>query len=251
MGGRLLHDLHSYGTLDVADVLVKSSNIGMAKIGERIGNEGLYEAAVTFGFGHKTGIELPGEISGILRPLAEWTRYSTGSVPMGQEVAVTPLQLIAAYGALANGGRFISPHLVLRYDGQGAARPVNVVSRAVAPDVAEWLVRKAMRDVVLRGTGGRASLDDYSVFGKTGTAEKRRRVNGDGVPLRHTCWFVCGAPVENPRLLVLVVADEPASGPSHYGGVVAAPCASRLLQKALVHLGVPSVASSSAPPRMQ
>ncbi|MDA1229851.1 MAG: penicillin-binding protein 2, partial [Planctomycetota bacterium] len=116
MGPRVLHDHHSYGALSVEDVLVKSSNIGMAKIGERIGNESLYEATRTFGFGRRTGIELPGELSGLLRPISQWNIYSTGSIPMGQEIAVTPLQLITAHAALANGGRLIRPRLLMKND---------------------------------------------------------------------------------------------------------------------------------------
>ncbi|HLQ47046.1 MAG TPA: penicillin-binding protein 2, partial [Planctomycetaceae bacterium] len=112
MGSRVLHDHHKYGMLNVTDVLVKSSNIGMAKIGQRLGNAELYQAALVFGFGRPTGIELPGELPGMLAPLKKWTSYSTGSIPMGQEIAVTPLQLITAHAALANGGQLISPRLV-------------------------------------------------------------------------------------------------------------------------------------------
>ncbi|MCA9057814.1 MAG: penicillin-binding protein 2, partial [Planctomycetaceae bacterium] len=112
MGRRVLHDHHAYGELSVEDVLVKSSNIGMARIAERMGLQELYRATVSFGFGRRTGIELPGEAGGLLRPLARWDDYSLGSVPMGQELAVTPLQLIAAHAALANGGRLVRPHIL-------------------------------------------------------------------------------------------------------------------------------------------
>eukprot|EP00913_Durusdinium_trenchii_P023459 g22037.t1 len=114
MGPRLLHDHHPYGSLNIKDILVKSSNIGMAKIGEKLTNQGLYESAALFGFGRRTGSGLPGEIPGSLRPLKKWNIYSTGSIPMGQEISVTPLQLIMAHAALANGGKLISPQLVLR-----------------------------------------------------------------------------------------------------------------------------------------
>ncbi|HBL46040.1 penicillin-binding protein 2, partial [uncultured Gimesia sp.] len=112
MGKRLLHDHHSYGILNVTDVLVKSSNIGMAKIGEKLTNPGLYEAVTAFGFGQKTGIQLPGELSGIVRPLKDWNIYSTGSIPMGQEIAVTPVQLITGHVALANQGKLLNPRLI-------------------------------------------------------------------------------------------------------------------------------------------
>ena len=112
MGKRLLHDHHSYGMLSVTDILVKSSNIGMAKIGERLTNSGLYESVMAFGFGQKTGIQLPGELTGIVRPLSSWDIYSTGSIPMGQEIAVTPIQLISAHVALANQGNLLNPRLI-------------------------------------------------------------------------------------------------------------------------------------------
>ena len=115
MGRRLLHDHHPYGELSLTDVLVKSSNIGMAKIGERLTNPKLFEAVNAFGFGQPTGIELPGEVAGLVRPLEDWDEYSTGSIPMGHELAVTPLQLIAAHAALANGGNLMRPHLVQRH----------------------------------------------------------------------------------------------------------------------------------------
>ncbi len=114
MGRRVLHDHHSYGLLNVTDILVKSSNIGMAKIGERLQNEGLFAATTAFGFGRPTGIELPGELPGQMHPLPKWTSYSTGSIPMGQEIATTPLQIAAAHAALANHGRYLSPHLLLK-----------------------------------------------------------------------------------------------------------------------------------------
>jgi len=260
MGRRLLHDHHPYGNLSVKDVLVKSSNIGMAKIGERLTNRGLYVAAVRFGFGRKTGSGLPGEVAGILRPLKRWNSYSTGSVPMGQEIGVTPLQLITAHAALANGGRLISPRLVRRVawtsvhaiDGDceplSSSRglkstlrstPPSIVSPTVDSDVARWLVREAMVDVVRRGTGKKAILPGYEVFGKTGTAQKIDAKTGSYSSKHHVCSFVCGAPAENPRVLVLVTVDSPTTPGVHYGGTVAAPTAARVLRRALVHLGVP------------
>lgn len=238
MGRRVLHDHHPYGELNVTDILVKSSNIGMAKIGERLNNEGLFSASVTFGFGRKTGIELPGEIAGILRPLRQWNSYSTGSVPMGHELAATPLQIITAHAALANGGRLIAPHLLL-YEESGSTPQPLVASRTVSSDVACWVVRHPMREVVSRGTGRRAQIDGYSVFGKTGTSQKIDET-GQYSSERHVSSFLCGAPAENPRVLVLVVVDEPAGKGERFGGTVAAPAASEILKKTLVHLRVPT-----------
>lgn len=254
MGPRLLHDHHPYGSLNVKDILVKSSNIGMAKIGERLTNRGLYDAAALFGFGRKTGSGLPGEITGSLRPLKKWNIYSTGSIPMGQEIAVTPLQLIMAHAALANGGKLISPQFVR---GIGNAdiveRPESVtglpgrrvVSRTVPEDIAGWLVREAMTDVVNRGTGKRARLPDYQVFGKTGTAQKIDPATGRYSNTRHVSSFVGGAPADHPRIVVLVVVDEPSVGATHYGGTIAAPAAARIIQRSLTHLRVAPAARTA------
>ena len=256
---RILHDHHPYGVLSVADILVKSSNIGMAKIAERLTNPGLYEATIAFGFGSRTGIDLPGELHGLVRPLASWTSYSTGSIPMGQELAVTPMQLITAHAALANGGRLMKPRilrveresyadrhrlapaslLAIPADSAGPAAQSgasDVVSQTVGSDVAEWLVRVPMREVVERGTGQRAQVAGRTVFGKTGTAQKIDPATGAYSATGHVCSFIGGAPAEQPRVLVLVVVDEPSVGSDHTGGQVAAPAASRMLDKLLRHL---------------
>jgi cell division protein FtsI (penicillin-binding protein 3) len=248
MGRRILHDHHPYGQLSVTDILVKSSNIGMAKIGERMTNRSLYEAAVTFGFGRRTGTELPGELSGLVRRLSKWDRYSTGSIPMGQELAVTPLQLITAHAALANGGKLLSPRLVLgdmeaMEEFRRRSSPMatsQVVTQTVGAEAAAWVVFGPMRGVVERGTGKKAQLPDFSVFGKSGTAQKHDPATGKYSTHRHVCSFVAGAPADNPRALVLVLVDEPTVGTSHYGGTVAAPAASRILLKTLLHLRVPA-----------
>lgn len=248
MGKRLLHDHHPYGMLSVSDVLVKSSNIGMAKIGERLTNPKLFEAVKAFGFGERTGVELPGEVAGLVRPLKSWDEYSTGSIPMGQELAVTPLQLITAHAALANGGNLMRPHFVLRHtdpiasEGQSAP-PVRsraqFVSSVIESDIAHWLVQGPMADVVKHGTGKRAQLEDYIVFGKTGTAQKLDPETGTYAKDRDVCSFLCGAPAANPRLLVLIVVDEP-RGENLGGGTVAAPHAAELLKQSLMHLGIGS-----------
>lgn len=281
MGRRVLHDHHPYGRLNVTDILVKSSNIGMAKIGQRMGNAKLREAAIVFGFGARTGVELPGELPGMVRPLRQWNSYSTGSVPMGQEIATTPLQLISAYGALANGGRLISPHIVgPTVQPQSAVRlpsnsttpqpdlvslPVNFIgnrseahisddapcataalvsSQPVEPEIADWICREPLAAVVARGTGKKAALYGYSVFGKTGTAQKPDPATGLYSRDLHVSSFICGAPAESPRALVLISVDEPsvAHNGEHFGGSVAAPAAGELLRKTLLRLKVPPTA---------
>ena len=247
MGRRILHDHHAYSQLSVENVLVKSSNIGMARIGERLGVQGLYRATAAFGFGTRTGIELPGEVGGLVRPKADWDEYSIGSIPMGHELAVTPLQLITAHAALANGGRLVRPHLLLGSSPEQtqpsplsgietvAATP-TLESQIVHADVADWLVRHPMKGVVERGTGKSARIDGLSIFGKTGTAQKPDPEAGGYSNSKHFCSFVCGAPAEHPQVLVLVMVDEPTAAGSHYGGTVAAPTAAGILEFALQRL---------------
>lgn len=238
MGRRLLHDHHPYGALSLTDVLVKSSNIGMAKIGERLTNERLHAAASLFGFGRKTGIELPGELSGILRPLSEWTSYSTGSIPMGHELAATPLQLITAHAAIANGGALIRPRVVQPRADAHSADLRRVVQTIVRPEVCEWLVTEPMTQVVVRGTGRRAQIPGISVFGKTGTAQGLAD-SGGYVHGRYISSFVCGAPAEAPQLLVLVVVNQAqGTGGETFGGRIAAPVAAQILKDSLQHLQV-------------
>ena len=237
MGRRLLHDHHRYGRLSLTDVLVKSSNIGMAKIGERMTNERLFEAATLFGFGRKTGIELPGELPGILRPLNQWTSYSTGSIPMGHELATTPLQLISAHAALANGGLLVRPRIILPQAGDSTAAVRQISESTVNPAVAKWLVDVPMQEVVTRGTGKRARIPGYNVFGKTGTAQCISP-SGGYVHGKYISSFVCGAPVEDPRLLVLVVVNQSSVGGETFGGKVAAPAAANILKQSLVYLRI-------------
>lgn len=254
MGKRLLHDHHSYGMLSVTDILVKSSNIGMAKIGERLTNAGLYEAVTAFGFGQKTGIQLPGELTGIVRPLKSWNIYSTGSVPMGQEIAVTPIQLITAHVALANQGKLLNPRLIRDQidhnyfprseDEPAQVRPL-VSTPLVSPEVADWLVQVPMLETVERGTGRRAKLDEYKVFGKTGTAQKPDPKTGAYSSQLHVSSFICGAPAHDPRVLVLVVVNEPSVGENHYGGTIAGPPAAEILRKTLLYLHEPFDRSGS------
>ncbi len=263
MGPRVLHDHHSYGALSVEDVLVKSSNIGMAKIGERIGLESLYEATRAFGFGRRTGVELPGELSGLLRPASQWNIYSLGSIPMGQELAVTPLQLITAHAALANGGRLIRPRLLKRKNStengavsnQQIAEPgADVQSVVLDAQIAEWLVREPMKQVVERGTGKSARIPGISMFGKTGTAQKLDLLTGTYSDTAWVVSFICGAPAENPEVLVLVMVDEPTAPGIHYGGTVSAPAASQILQFAVTRarsLQISRSASDETVPHLQ
>ena len=242
LGSRRFHDHHAYGQLTAAEVIVKSSNIGAAKIGMKVGAERLYQYLRRFGFGQPTGFILPGENPGLLRPPGQWTSYSLPSISIGQEICVNPLQLALAYSALANDGLLVRPRVVWRTrrpDGTWAERPVRPVGRAVPVRVARR-VRRVLCRVVEEGTGRRARLDAWSVGGKTGTAQKPAKTGGfshDDV----VCSFVAMAPVEHPRLVVLVSVDGPTRhvGGRHFGGTVAAPVVRKVLERALAYLGVP------------
>ncbi|MEZ6124429.1 MAG: penicillin-binding protein 2 [Planctomycetaceae bacterium] len=247
MGPRILHDHHPYSQLSVDDVLVKSSNIGMAKVGERLGLSELFNATAAFGFGTRTGIELPGEIDGLVRPKTDWDDYSLGSIPMGQELAVTPLQLLTAHAALANGGRLLRPHLLLDTT-SGDLQPTplagletvdslpSLESNVLKTDITDWLVRVPMTGVVERGTAKLSRVPGLKIFGKTGTAQKPDPETGGYSDTKHICSFVCGAPSDNPEIVVLVMVDEPSATGQHYGGTVAAPTAVEILQFALHRL---------------
>jgi cell division protein FtsI (penicillin-binding protein 3) len=245
LASRLFHDTHPYGLLSVADVLVKSSNIGMSRIGARLSNPELFATIAAFGFGRPAGAGLPGEIAGTFRPVKLWSSYSNASLSIGQELAVTPLQMICAHSALANGGTLISPKLILRtLRDPSEAKPnlplaTSVVSPATGHETARWLVEGPMCDVVRRGTGMRARLPGYSVFGKTGTAQKLDPETGSYSAEKYVSSFLCGAPAIAPRVLVLVVVDEPSGGGSHFGGTVAAPAAAEILRQTLAYLRVP------------
>lgn len=224
----------------------------------RLSNAELFATIAAFGFGRVPGSGLPGEIAGLLHPVKRWSSYSNASLSIGQELAVTPLQMIAAHAALANGGRLISPKLVLRtLDARTLDAPANggaelplatpVVSQPTDHESARWLVEGPMRDAVVRGTGTRANLTGYSVFGKTGTAQKLDPATGTYSADKYVSSFLCGAPAAAPRVLVLVVVDEPSVGGSHYGGTVAAPAAAEILRQTLGYLRVPQDNSVAQP----
>lgn len=244
IGSRVLHDYRAWGTLSVEDVLVKSSNIGMARIAMALGITELHDVVVSYGFGRRTGIELPGEVRGLVRPVSAWDEYSLGSVPMGHEIAVTPIQLIAAHAALANGGRWIRPRLLVdRGDADAGPLPLFAVDLVDAPpavrstvidrDDAEWLVQGPLRQVIERGTARTARTPGLELFGKTGTSQKIDPESGRYSDEASVVSFVGGAPARSPEVMALVLVDAPTAGSRHGGGSVAAPPAAEILQFAL------------------
>jgi cell division protein FtsI (penicillin-binding protein 3) len=230
--GRRLRDAYGYGQLTWEYVLVKSSNIGMAVVGLRMGAPRMYAAVRRFGFGAGTGSGLPGEVAGLVNPLGKWTKYSVTSVPMGQEIAVTPLQLARAFCVFANGGFLVAP-TIRRIEPEDVGQ--IVYERVLAAATVES-TKRALRTVITHGTGRRLKDSDYAIFGKTGTAQ----VAGPGgyLPNQYTAVFVCGAPTAEPRIVVACVIQRPDKSKGHYGGVVAAPAAMRVIEKTLTYMGV-------------
>jgi cell division protein FtsI (penicillin-binding protein 3) len=233
-----------YGTLTISEVLSHSSNIGMAKIGQKMGAAKLYEGVKLFGFGRKTGIDLLGEEPGVVWNLNHWTSYSVARVPFGHEVSVTALQMATAYCTIANGGRTIKPHLVkavVRNAGKKVEliEPSPTSSYVISSKTAQWLVSKAMVEVVKNGTGKSAALQNWQVWGKTGTANI---VNPNGTydEENYVASFIGGAPVENPAVVVTVSIRKPNKhlGKGYAGGAVAAPVAAEILDKTLTYLKV-------------
>jgi len=234
---------HRFGYLTVREILIHSSNIGMAKIGQRLGRNRLYKGLKLFGFGRKTGIDLPGEVVGLLRPAKQWTGYSVTRIPFGQEISVTAIQLVRAFCILANGGRSVRPYLVqAMVDSDGQIRklrkPVPPVGFVVKPEVARWVVSKALTGVVNEGTGKRAQLKKWQVFGKTGTANMALSDGRGYSEDDYVASFVAGAPAEKPRVVVLVSVRRPNRklGKGYTGSAVAAPVAGRILEKTLNYL---------------
>jgi len=241
VGGKTIHDVHKNGVLTFREVIQKSSNVGSVMVGMKLGRERLYKYAKLLGVGDKSGIDLPGEVSGSLKPPERWSGTSHGAIPIGQEVAVTPLQILRAYSAVANGGYLVVPH---------------IVSEIVSPDgrVLYSFMEKERRQIVSRntaetfkdilkgvvdegGTGKSASVEGNGVAGKTGTAQlidpKTKRYSKD----KFVSSFVGFVPADNPKLAMVVVVHEPKG--QIYGGVVAAPVFRDIALQALSYLDVP------------
>jgi cell division protein FtsI (penicillin-binding protein 3) len=229
---RIIHDAEPRGTetMTVAQILARSSNVGAITLAERLRQHRLAQWIARFGFGRLTGIDYPGESPGIVVPEKDWSGSTIGNVPIGQGIAVTPIQLASAYAAIANRGVWVRPHLVDHIgDRPSAVAPrQRIVSKGVAAQVLGML-----KNVVLDGTGTLAAVPGYQVAGKTGTAAK---VDPDGTysDSRYVASFVGIVPASRPRLVILVSVDEPHS--AIWGGVVAAPAFSQIAQFDLQYL---------------
>ncbi len=237
-GVKTLHDVHAYGTLTFEEVIIKSSNIGTVKIALRM-EPAVYENYVErFGFGRATGIDLPGEAPGYVRPVSQWSKTSPYNVPIGQEIMVTGLQMATALSVIANGGHLVKPYIVEKIEDKSGViikenKPFER-GQAIRPEVAETM-RKILQRVVEEGTGKSAKINGIPVGGKTGTAQK---VLPNGRGYSHSAFmssFIGFAPVDEPKFVMAVVLDEPR--PLYYGGTVAAPVFKEVMETALLSLG--------------
>jgi cell division protein FtsI (penicillin-binding protein 3) len=232
---RVVHDAEERGTVNysVAQILAHSSNIGAIELAEMLGKTRLSSWITRFGFGRATGIDFPGESPGIVLPPDKWSGSTIGNVPIGQGIAVTPVQMAAAYAAIANRGVWSRPHLVDHVAGGG--RPSLYRRRLVTPYIASQLMLM-LKDVVAEGTGTYAAMPGYQVAGKTGTAQKPDSHGGYATG-RYVASFVGIVPASRPRLVVLVTVDEPQG--AIWGGVVAAPAFQQIARFDLQYLEVP------------
>ncbi|MEM8739391.1 MAG: penicillin-binding protein 2 [Planctomycetota bacterium] len=259
--GPILRDAHPHGEVTWDQVLIVSSNIGMAKVAERMGMDALHTILASYGFGAPTGSKLPGEVPGLLRRVGNWSYTDLTRMPMGHGFAVTPLQVTRAFCAVANDGVLINPTIESRPRLDPSARPIgpplrttslpidrrrNITARVLSPRVAEH-TRRVLGQVVTEGTGRRARSDLYDLFGKTGTAELPDLVNGGYHEDQYIASFIAGAPLESPRLVVGCFVHRPDKKIGHYGGTVSGPAVKRIMERSLQYLGVPTKADSVPP----
>jgi cell division protein FtsI (penicillin-binding protein 3) len=242
IAGHRIRDHKPFGMLTVSDILAQSSDVGAIKIALRMGAPKFYEYIRAFGFGQQTGVDLPGESKGILRKLDNWSAISIGSVSMGQEVGVTPLQLVTAVSAIANGGTLYKPHVVAELKRGAESLPLSgqlapgEPKEVIRPETAATL-RRLMEGVVLHGTGTRARLDGWTAAGKTGSAQKIDPATGRYSPTQLIASFSGFAPINDPAVTILVSLDSPVG--EHEGGQVAAPVFKRVAEQVLPYLDVP------------
>jgi cell division protein FtsI (penicillin-binding protein 3) len=276
LNGRVIHDNQGehYGVIPVHQALEVSSDVAAVKLALKMGPDNFYKYLRDFGFGTRPGVELPGETRGLLRPVGKWGSTSIGSIAIGQEVGVTPLQLVSMVSTIANGGIYLPPH-VLMANAQGAVQksaPSQVAAAEQAPlqpspfrpggelanplpqgahrvisELSAAEMRKMMEGVVLYGTGKAAQLNGYSSGGKTGTAQKVDPRTHLYSKTMHVASFAGIAPVNNPVISVAIVIDTPRAGGSYYGAAVSAPVFAEVAQQVLEYLGVPHDVDIRAP----
>jgi cell division protein FtsI (penicillin-binding protein 3) len=237
------HDSHDVERWSVTDVLATSSNVGTIMIGQKLGKDRLDRYIRAFGLGRKTGLGFPGESAGLLLDPKQWSGTSIGTIPIGQGVAVTAIQMLGAYNTVANGGLWVEPKLVREtVDARGKRHPTREPERRrVLSTQTAGQVSAMLAEVVSAGTGTEAKIEGYTVAGKTGTARKPLATGGYGRPgqYRYVATFAGFVPAEKPRLSSIVILDEPTP---IYGGLVSAPVFAQISRYALRHLHIPPAA---------
>jgi cell division protein FtsI (penicillin-binding protein 3) len=235
-----IHDHEKLGWMTFAQMIQKSSNIGAAKTGMLLGDQRLYRYLQAFGFGQRTDIDLPGEVAGLLKSPREWGRRSLASISMGQEVGVTPLQMVSAVSAIANDGVLMKPFIVSQVrdqKGQPVKEALPQVRRRVVSPATARMLTTIMEGVVTNGTGTKAAIPGFRAAGKTGTAQKVDPRTGAYSSALSIGSFVGFVPADAPRLAMIVVIDEPQG--EAWGGIVAAPVFRRVGEQVLTYMGVP------------
>jgi len=245
--GRVLHDHEPFGVLTTENIITKSSNIGAAKIGIRLGQDRLYDYARDFGFGQPTCVRLPAEAPGILHPVKDWTKVSIAQIPMGHGIAVTRLQMILAMCALANDGWLMRPMLVSRLEdcnGNLVRQYSPERVRQVVSESTDKLMVEALKTVVSpAGTAPGAAMKDYTVAGKTGTAQKVE--NGTYAEHKFISSFIGFFPADDPQLCISIVMDEPREG--YYGGQVCGPVFKEIAERCASYLDIPPDKNPESP----
>jgi cell division protein FtsI/penicillin-binding protein 2 len=237
--GRILHDAHPFGVLSVEEILYHSSNIGAAKVALKMGSQRLFDYITRYGLGRKTGITLPGEVSGIAHPLARWNALSITRIPMGHEIAVTPIQMIMALNTVANGGRLMKP-MIVHSIVDSAGNPIltyrpQQMAQVITPRASVLMTTALRRVVSPEGTAPKAAVEGYDVAGKTGTAQKVE--NGQYVR-KYYSSFIGYLPASDPEISILISLDDPAGG-AYYGGSVAGPVFRAVAEKIAQYLSLP------------
>lgn len=244
VGDRTIHEAHDRGnvTWSLTDIVTKSSNVGAVKIGLALGKDRVYDYFERFGLTERTGVDFPGEARGWLPPPSRWSASSIGNVPFGQGISTTVLQLARAFGAIANGGKLVTPHFLAAQSG-AATETVWPVEQSL-PAATMATTRDMMRAVVSDGTGAAAAVPGYDVAGKTGTAQKPASDGTGYAPGAYVSSFAGFLPASDPRLVIIVTIDEPTKG--YYGGTVAAPSFARIAAFSVAHLKIPPVTAPAA-----
>ena len=231
---------HQFGWLTLRNIIAKSSNIGAIKIAQRLGNRRFYDYIRKFGFGRRLGVDLPGEASGTLRSIRQWSGLSLASISFGHEISVTPIQMVSAIAAIANGGVLIRPRLTQTILKNG------VLDRTFEPEALQTVLSEEtsrqminiLKSVVKTGTGAKAAIPGFEVAGKTGTAQKIDPKTQTYSKTKYLASFVGFVPADAPRLVILVMIDEPQK--TYWGGEVAAPVFQKIARKTLRYLHIPS-----------